>query len=129
MAHNFMSTWTHGEKKRLLGYQASLLPVEETPIEEDWSNGTVDWRSKGKVNRVKDQAHCGSCWAFSATTSVESAYAIKHGSLPSLSEEQLVQCDHHSHGCNGGSFTGAFKYLEGKGQNTESGYPYTSGRG
>jgi len=46
-----------------------------------------DWRSLGAVNAVKNQAQCGSCWAFSATSSMESAQFIqKGGNLMSLSE-------------------------------------------
>jgi hypothetical protein len=52
----------------------------------------VDWVAKGVVFGVKDQADCGSCWAFGSAAAVESAHAIKHGVLSPLSEQVLLDC-------------------------------------
>jgi len=85
---------------------------------------TVNWVTKGAVNKVKDQGHCGSCWAFSTTGSVEAAMFIKSGKLESYSEQQLVDCQKESHGCHGGSFHQSFKYLESQPLMLEGDYPY-----
>jgi C1A family cysteine protease len=87
---------------------------------------SVDWRTSGKVSPVKNQASCGSCWAFSATGAMESAAAIKTGVLPLLSEQQLVDCSrkYGNQGCNGGWMAQAFKYTVENGLASEAQYPY-----
>jgi len=85
-----------------------------------------DWRQHGAVNAIKNQEHCGSCWAFSATANIEGQYAINHGSLVSLSEQQLVDCDTNNEGCNGGWMVSAFLFLENnEGQEPTNDYPYS----
>jgi C1A family cysteine protease len=88
-----------------------------------------DWNNKGAVTPVKDQQQCGSCWAFSATEGVESAWFLAKRKLIELSPQQIVSCDTTDQGCNGGDLPTAFAYIASSGLETEADYPYTSGNG
>jgi C1A family cysteine protease len=91
----------------------------------------VDWFAAGKCTPVKDQGQCGSCWAFSATETIESAIAMKQGSPPTLAPEEIVDCDVNGsdQGCNGGDPRSAMSFVASEGGlDTEESYPYTAGQ-
>merc|ERR1712070_181591 len=116
-----------------LGYKSSgpsfgNLPKVPFPNITDVADA-IDWVEKGAVTPVKNQARCGSCWAFSSTGSIEGAHFLASGKLVSLSEEQLVQCSTVNSGCNGGLMDYAFQYAEKTPMVEEAAYPYTSGTG
>nr|XP_056700051.1 procathepsin L-like [Euleptes europaea] len=111
----------HGGNPSLFRESASL----ENPKE-------VDWRKKGYVTPVKNQGHCGACWAFSATGALEGLLFNKTGKLVSLSEQNLIDCSGKlgNHGCHGGYITRAFEYVrENGGINSEDAYPYLEKEG
>jgi C1A family cysteine protease len=130
LGHNFLSTWTDAEKKRLMGYRSSPIPKNKPTILTPSNEDSVNWVTKGAVTPVKDQGQCGSCWSFSTTGSLEGAHQIASGNLLSFSEQQLVSCDKPlNHGCNGGNMLIALHYYKSHFAELESVYPYTSGKG
>lgn len=90
-----------------------------------------DWREKGAVGKVKNQQQCGSCWSFATIANIEGANQITNGELLSLSEQELVDCDHRDNGCGGGLPSNAYKDLisTSTGLELESAYPYVASDG
>ncbi|EAR83538.1 papain family cysteine protease (macronuclear) [Tetrahymena thermophila SB210] len=83
----------------------------------------------GKLQEIKNQGGCGSCWAFSTSVAVESYYSAKKNITVSLSEQQQVDCVYDRDGCQGGWFTDSFDYAKLTGLMTESAYPYQGAYG
>jgi len=96
------------------------------------SSGGKDWRGTPFLGPVKNQGHCGSCWSFSSTAVLQSAWAVKSGSLESFSEQQLVDCVNNGEStCDlGGVIAESWEYvLGGARPMTETEYPYTGESG
>ncbi|CAN7982261.1 unnamed protein product, partial [Ixodes pacificus] len=135
LAMNKFSDLMHEEFVRSRNGFRGIRPVKQAStymepanIEDVCFPQTVDWRKKGAVTPVKNQEQCGSCWAFSATGSLEGQHFFKTGKLVSLSEQNLVDCsdDFGNLGCSGGVMDDAFQYIKAnRGIDTEKSYPYT----
>ena len=87
-----------------------LEPVEE----EGELPEHVDWYYAGKVSDSVDQQGCGSCWAFTTATTLESMQAIRFDmEKPNkFSVQYLLDCDvdEYNLGCEGGWMLNAFDF-------------------
>jgi len=80
----------------------------------------LDWREKGVVPPVREQGS-GSVWPFVSVDNMESVYTIAKGcKLPSLSVQQLLDCDSEA------NVEGALSYAVKNGMENDNDYPYTA---
>jgi C1A family cysteine protease len=132
LGHNqFSGMDTHDFREYLLSFEKPVFETQYVQNEITAVPKSVDWVTAGAVTQVKDQGQCGSCWSFSTTGALEGAYFVKYGTLPSFSEQQLVDCDVLlNSGCKGGLMDNAFSWIsKNDGLCSESDYPYISANG
>ena len=137
---NNMTDWTQNELDTLKGRKwnresANRGSTESSSLltasaEKDYPL-YVDWRLAGKVSPVKNQLACGSCFIFSAVSTIESHIAIETDTLPMvLSTQEVVDCmpnlDHcgGSGGCNGGTQELVYSYAMLRGLAMNATFPY-----
>ena len=124
----------HGLRRDLKSSQMKQLGVSFIAPEGFEAPTEIDWRSKGAVTEVRDQGKCGSCYAMAVAGSLEGQHFRKTGKLVPLSVQQIVDCfNKFNHdgddGCEGGAPKWTFEYIrDNKGIDTESSYPYVSGK-
>ena len=104
----------------------SVPPVTSGATAKDWT--------ATQTTAIKDQGHCGSCWAHAAAEQMESDGMRLLGNPASLtlSVQQMVSCDHGDAqlGCMGGLQETAFDYVRDNGGIvSEQDYPYSSYEG
>jgi C1A family cysteine protease len=91
---------------------ASEEPVSVLPASLDWRNNGGDF-----VTPVRNQASCGSCWAFATTAAAESAWLIAQnwsGMDLNLAEQILVSCS-GAGDCGGGYIGSSSSYIKNTG--------------
>merc|ERR1719420_2496712 len=128
---NHFADWTAEELARVRStrYSPSRHPFAQLQSAAP-NPASVDWRTKGAVTPVKNQGGCGSCWAFSATESVESHYQIASGKLLTLAPQTYVNCVKNPHqcggtgGCEGATMELAFNLTADAGIALETDMPY-----
>jgi cathepsin L len=111
----------HGHSKRAA---ADHKPTNQKPFDMTLKAvsdlpESVDWRDHkpNVVTSVKDQGHCGSCWAFAAAAVLESQVALSTGLLFDFSPQQIAMCSPNPNhcggagGCDGATAEIAFDYL------------------
>ena len=119
---------TSGDAVRQAAFEKLVADPSKMPEAMDWRKHVPS-----VVSPVKNQGHCGSCWAFASTAVVESAVALASGELFSLSPQQLVACAPNDAHCGGvGGCMGsvpqlAYDYLiDAGGYAEEWSFPYVS---
>eukprot|EP00461_Guttulinopsis_vulgaris_P000256 UN00256 len=132
---NQFSDYTNEEYKAMLGFK----PLEQQlGFDDEIIEAMGDIQLQGGEDNlqavdftkyagaVKNQGNCGSCWAFSSTSTLETGYHLLTGSAIVLSEQHMVDCDTSDSGCNGGLPQTSLTWAK-NGLCLDKDYPYTSG--
>lgn len=150
MGHNKFSDMTDEERQEHLGLAnkgvegrnlRSRGGESTNGIGGNTTNGgvgdhaAIDWFESGHTGVVKNQGSCGSCYAFSANTTLEAAIAIETGNpYQRLSEQQIVDCGnydvtqyYYNYGCQGGYMSEVWWFQMDRGAMLDAEYPYVSG--
>lgn len=127
---NPISNWTEEDIKARLG-TIIQPPVEGIPspaVYNDVIPTAFDSRTKWPncVHAIRDQAKCGSCWAFGATEALSDRFCIASDGKVDvvLSPQDLVSCDWWDRGCNGGIISWAWSHLKTEGAAADTCIPY-----
>lgn len=105
--------------KKTFKYFFKTLLKKKTPPNKTW---------KLFLPPVKNQLHCGSCWAFSTTNSIETLMNSHNYTYTRLSEQELVDFSEENDGCGGGLMHLAYDYIiQNQGLVSNKDYPYIIG--
>lgn len=107
VADNQFASYTEAQIKGLLGTVLShSTDIPRYEAENLTAPASFDSRTQwpGCVHAIRDQAQCGSCWAFAASEALSDRFCIASGGKTNvvLSPQDMVSCDKSNYACNGG---------------------------
>ena len=127
---------TLGDLQRRAGARLASPRPPTSPVSEEIQMAarqlpdSFDWRNRDGVNfvsPVRNQAQCGSCYAFASMAMMEARLRIITNNTLQvvLSPQDVVGCSEYSQGCEGGfPYLIAGKYAQDFGAVEESCFPY-----
>jgi cathepsin B len=117
-----------GLMNRVVGNNRGIPFGNDDDLPKEFDSRT-QWPSC--VHPIRDQASCGSCWAFAASEVTSDRFCIaSNGAVDVvLSPQDLVSCDSNDFGCDGGYIDKSWDYIRDHGIVSDACYPYTSGKG
>ncbi|KAG9489493.1 hypothetical protein GDO78_005462 [Eleutherodactylus coqui] len=130
MAMNKFADMTPQERTSRKCFNSNRMSTshDNVPVQDSYRTLNMpkskDWRDSNCVTHVKNQGHCGSCWAFATVGVFESHHCIKTKELINFSEQQLVDCDTGNDGCCGGLPEKAMAYVTKHGIMKSQDYEY-----
>ncbi len=129
----------HMTTEQALALLGTIFDDEESefpePILDESLTLPTDFDSRTQwgtcIHAIRNQAQCGSCWAFGASEVLSDRFCIKSNKTINvvLSPQDMVSCDKAEFGCGGGYLSKSFAYLTSTGIVTDACVPYTSGTG
>ena len=132
--HRFKD-WTIADVKSRLGLLRREGTHKKTIFYGDSTGLPNSFNTKDKwpecLHPIRDQQHCGSCWAFAASEVLSDRFCIASSGKVNvvLSPQDLVSCDQEDYGCDGGYVDKSWDYLRDFGIVSDTCLPYTSGQG
>ena len=117
--------YTEEQIKDLFTVQLEYPEGIEVEEEEDDVPESFDFRTQWPdcVGEIRNQASCGSCWAFSGAVAFQQRLCIAGGDKVVLSPQDSVSCDKANLGCQGGYLPRTWNYDKTTGLVTENCFP------
>ena len=109
-------------------FHAGFARVQHTAAARAAAPAAYDPRTEypncTSMRMIRDQAWCGSCWAFGAVSAISDRICMREGRDVILSSQDMLACS-GAGGCNGGMPYSAYRYWVSTGVVTEACAPYS----